>query len=536
MPPPLTPRMRLLALFVWGATCVCCMAPAAPGADGPAQAASVDASTSAGRASGPETAVSAAKVAAVCETCAHDVNVTIVTEAGPQGGAPRAITHKLYSMNVDDQRAYDYVPTLNANYIAFLAALKPALLRWPSGYYSQTYQFTATGTGAGALTPELIDGFMNLCHAVGAKPLMAVNLATGTPQNAAQLVQFVNQSRNYGVTWWQLGNEPDVDGQDDAHNPNTYVEQFRAFRAAMLAADGNVKFVGAELMSGATVMGGYSPAHADWLTPIVEQTRDAPMDAIAWHHYPLDSSQTSTTSSAVLSAAHALQEHAPDWPPSGMDFPSMIFPRLRALKASLAPKAELWVDECAEDSGVAHGAGVSDRLVGALWTADLLGRMAEEGADAVFRYTFKGGSEHKFSLIDELDRPLPAYYSYWLYAQHFGDLVVQAASDDSAHVAVHASLRTQDNSLRVVLINKTTVSQRVHVALRGFVPMRSRGFELTGVSGDSSDVRLNQINLSLANIASGDRAIAPKDNADACPATVLTLPPLSVTLRVYDSV
>lgn len=469
----------------------------------------------------------------VCTSGTADMNIVITSSVGPLGGTPPAITNKLYSMNIDDQRTYDYVPTLNANYVAFLAALKPALLRWPSGYYSQTYQFTTTGTGTGALTPDMIDGFMNLCYAVGAKPLMGINIESGTAANAALLVQFMNKTRNYGVTWWQIGNEPDVDGLTTTQNPNTYVASFQAFQTAMRAVDSNIKFVGGEVYTGADVMGTYNLP--DWMTPIVQATAAAPMDAIDWHYYPLDSSQTSTTSSAVPSVAHALQEDASDWPPAGLDFASIIFPHLKTLKKTYAPNAELWVDEFAEDSGVSNGSGISDRVVGALWAADALGRFAEQGADAVFRFIFKAGAEHKYSLIDENYLPRPEYYTYWLYAQQFGDHMVQATSDAQSVVAAHASTKAADGTLRVILVNKTTTAQKAHVTLGDYVPKQVHRYQLIGQQATDTSILLNNSTLTSSNVIRGADAIASVATTDACASTVMSLPALSVTLLIYSA-
>jgi alpha-L-arabinofuranosidase len=76
------------------------------------------------------------------------------------------------------------------------------------------------------------DDFCHWCRAVGADPMIAVNLGTGTPKEAAELVEFTNLSRGthwadlreqeepYDVKLWCLGNEMDGPwqaGQVPAH-------------------------------------------------------------------------------------------------------------------------------------------------------------------------------------------------------------------------------------------------------------------------------------------------------------------------------
>ena len=68
------------------------------------------------------------------------------------------------------------------------------------------------------------DEFMEFCKAVGTEPMMAVNMGTGTIQDAANLVEYCNapvgtqyadmraangHADPYGVKYWCLGNEMD---------------------------------------------------------------------------------------------------------------------------------------------------------------------------------------------------------------------------------------------------------------------------------------------------------------------------------------
>jgi hypothetical protein len=479
------------------------------------------------------------KVAPVCTAAAANLNVVIKSKVGPGGGAILPFGNKLLSMNLDDLKPNDYMPSFNADFVAYLKALKPAMLRWPAGYDSQTYQFdagaswapTSKTAGRRTLAPNFIDQYLALCKAVGAEPYVGINLLTGTADNAASLVRYLNVSKNAGVRWFHLGNEPDVDVTDSATQTAAYAKQFLAFRQAMLAVDGNLKFTGAELVTGARVLG--IAGQPNWMAPILAGTKAAPMDAIAWHYYPKDSSQTLAASSATPSPEHLLLETASDWPPAGLDFASQIFPKLQQVRNQLAPKAELWVDEFAEDSGKANGTGLADRAVGALWTADALGRFAEQGADAVFRFIFKTGEDHGYALLDPNNVLRPDYYAMWLYANAFGDQLVSATSSAQANVAAHAALRQGDGSLRVMLVNKTTSPQKVAVSLPDFAASASGRYQLLAKAYLDTSMSLNGSALTAASVANGEAAVAIEGTADACAQTVLTLPPVSVTVMAY---
>lgn len=470
----------------------------------------------------------------VCTPTGGALTVTVDASKGPLGqSSPRAITNKLWSVNLDDLNPVDYTPSLDANFVAYLKAIKPALLRWPAGYDSQTYQFSATASGNQILTPAFIDKFMALCQAVGAEPLIGINTLTGSADNAAQLVQFLNKTRGYNVRYFHIGNEPDVDPDDTTVTPATYVSKFAAFKTAMQAVDPNIKLVGAEITTGARVLG--ISGQKDWLTPILQGTQGAPMDAVAWHYYPKDSSQTLAGSSAVATPNNLLIETASDWPPAGMDFANTIIPKMRAVMATYAPKAEIWIDELAEDSGKANGQGTADRAVGALWLTDVLGRYAEQGADAAFRFIFKTGGNHGYALLDPNNQPRPDYYAHWLYAQQFGDAMVSSSTTDVTQVAVHAATRKDDGSLRVFLVNKTTASKTVRLKLTGYAPTTAARYQLVGAALDANVMTLNGQSFTPASLANGANAIAAVATTDACTDNVVTLPAVSVTLLNFGT-
>jgi hypothetical protein len=438
-------------------------------------------------------------------------------------------------MNIDDKNPGDWNNTLNTTYVAYLKGLRPALLRWPSGFYGQTYQFSSAGgrvNGFTGLTPDFIDHFMALCKAVGAAPLMAVNIA-GTTDNAVQFVNYVNKTKNYGVTWWQLGNEPDVEGWTDTKNPNQYAKTYLSFVNAMSAADSSIKFAGVEVMTGADIMGTYGSGNPDWATPILAGTASRPVDALCWHYYPMDSSQTNTASSATPSPAHVLQENATDWPPAGLNFAGIVMPKLRTLQASYAPKSEVWGDEFAEDSGKANGQGTGDIVAGALWAADSIGRFAEQGVSALFKFIFKAGPEHFYTMLDSNNVPRAEYYSYWLYAQHWGDRVVTSTSDQIGSVAAHAAMRAADGTLRIMLVNKTTTAKNVRLTLPDFKPTASAQYSMVGTSLTDTSVTVNGTTLSPTTVAQGEAAIAMTPTTNACADNVINVPALSATMLLF---
>ncbi len=465
------------------------------------------------------------------------VNLQIDAGKGPQGAVqPLAVGKNLTAMNLYDQNRADFVPRADPTFVAYLAALHPGMLRFPAGHLSQKYQFTADGPeGSFNLTPALLDAYIVLCRQVGAQPFVAVNIESGTPQNAAALVAYLNVTKKYGVTWFQIGNEPDVQGLDVAHTPQLYAAAYLRFAAAMKAVDPTIKLVGGELLSGENILGEHQSV--DWMTPILAGA-GAQMDAVAWHYYPLYSSppgeSANPAGSSFPSVAHLLNETALDWPPAGLDFAATVMPALRQKLATYSPKAQIWIDEFAEDPGYTAGAGYSDQAVGAIWAADALARYGEQGTGAIFKFIFKAERQHLYTLLDEKNGLRPEYYTYWMFANLFGDQWIGSSSDRVAQVAIHAARNSADNSLRVMLVNKAEQAQTVRLQVANFSAKRAQSYLLQAPGYISTAMRLNGQLLTPTAAANGAQAIGAQD-ASACLGDVITLPPFSVTLLVLQN-
>lgn len=120
---------------------------------------------------------------------------------------------------------------------ALIRPLKLSCIRYPGGNFLSGYRWR-DGVGPRerrpmrpdlawfALEPNEVgtDEFLQWCERLGVAPMMAVNLGTGTPQDAVDLLEYVNgdlptpnaqlrrengHAAPYGVKLWCLGNEMD---------------------------------------------------------------------------------------------------------------------------------------------------------------------------------------------------------------------------------------------------------------------------------------------------------------------------------------
>lgn len=453
-----------------------------------------------------------------------DVEVVVRAQRGPHGAPePVVVDRRLYGMNIADWRRQDYSPP-SAKFFGYLGALEPGVLRWPAGHRGQHYAWARTAATPGTnwtLTPEHVDAFIALAKSVNAEPLLAINQKTGSIEAAQDLVRYVNLERGYGVKWFQVGNEPDhTDGLTS--DPESYGDRLAAFADAILQIDPNARIVAPEIMTGAHIG---DQGRVDWMGRILARVGPR-AHAISWHYYPLDSGQSSPTSSATMSIEHLFQEEAWDWPPAGMGFDGIVTPILHELRDRYSPGAELWITEFAEDPGPGAGFGLSDRLVGALWAADSLGRYAERATSAVLRFLYKSGPEHGYNIVDHDENPRPAYGTYWLYARHMGNRFVDVSTTALTEVAAHAALRN-DGTLSLVLVNKTTAPKRVRVVVEGFCPTAAG--ELT-LEGPGYEATTFTINGEILDEVKAQQGIPPKEMPDLFD---VALPPTSVRLVSY---
>ncbi len=163
----------------------------------------------------------------------------------------------------------DHVNRADPDVIRFLKESRLPILRWPGGNFVSTYHWR-DGVGPLEQRPTLpnyawgqqennffgTDEFIAFCRAVGCDPMICVNAGSGTPAEAAQWVEYCNgdaqtpmgklraangNPKPYNVKHWEIGNELWGDWQYHWTTAEGYVDRYRQFVKAVLAADPTVK-------------------------------------------------------------------------------------------------------------------------------------------------------------------------------------------------------------------------------------------------------------------------------------------------------
>jgi alpha-N-arabinofuranosidase len=180
------------------------------------------------------------------------------------------------------------------------------IIRYPGGNFVSGYNWL-DGVGPRASRPAVLDKawnsinsnafgtdeFLAWCRLAGTEPLLGLNLGTGTPEQAAALVEYCNLEKGtrwselrrkngiaepYKVQNWCLGNEMDGPWQIGHMTATEYGMKAQDAARQMRCVDPSLKLVAC----GSSGPG--MPTYLEWDREVLEQCYDY-VDAISLHRY-----------------------------------------------------------------------------------------------------------------------------------------------------------------------------------------------------------------------------------------------------------
>ena len=370
------------------------------------------------------------------------------------------------------------------------------LVRWPGGEWGDR----------NTITPALIDRFVAFARDIGAEPQIHVRLLDGTPEAAAELVRYANVEQGYGLRYWAIGNEPNLYPPDEAWPADRIANDWRAIAQAMLAVDPDLVLMGPE------VTGYLAPPAND---PFTNEARAVMqeflrvngdlVDIVTIHRYPFPTSQTNPPPTVDQLAGSTAE-----WDPMLADLKDMI-------RQTAGRDIPIGVTEFnANWSKQGNGEATPDSVPGALWLADVLGRMIRAQAVVGAQFALQSGPVLGFwGLMDRADLR-PQFHVYPLYARFGSELVYAAAGagEGPPRVSAYAALGDA-GALTLLVINQGTTA--ADFTLR-----------LAGHDGGTAEV----YRLDAERVAAGNVATEAAETAELADGATLTLPPQSATLYV----
>ena len=359
--------------------------------------------------------------------------------------------------------------------------------------------FTALRFPGGAWTDTAdmqnfqIDQLMAFSKQVGAMPTISVRMLDGKPETAAELVKYTNIKKKYGVTYWSIGNEPNIYTQlkqaDYDYTVENLNKDWRAIALAMKAADPTIKLMGPELSqwNDSYETTPKDSAQRDWMTEFLKANGDL-VDVVTVHRYPM----FSPTNGPVT--AQQLRENTRKWTKEVEYLHSLI-------KQTLGHDLPVAITELNSDPSNAQLQEASpDSFYNAIWYADSLGQLMNADAFMVNQWVL---SQRTTGLgLLKGDEVRPTFYVFPLY-KNFGSEQVYAASGIT-DVDIFAAKRA-DGTLTLMVINLSDTEQRI--------PLQVKGIQLKEAEVWLLDVTHNAENLGTQPFASDGTLTLPAQSA-----------------------
>jgi hypothetical protein len=281
------------------------------------------------------------------------------------------------------------------------------------------------------VTPGAVDRLALFLRALDWQLIYGLNLASGTAEDAAAEAAYVTNAVGPQLLALQIGNEPDGFGQWSAVRPRGYdvaafIAEWQRFYRTIRDRVPEARFAGPDIAF-----------DTGWIGPLAKTAPDG-LVMLTVHHYA-------------------------DGPASN---PRVTLERLMQAGGQVAPMLAT-MDQLGRtyhlpyrvaEANSVYGGGrprVSDTLGAALWTADLMFRVAAVGGAGV---NFHAGEEKIYTPISHGPRgglvARAPYYGMLMFAHGSDGALVPAQLDGGSAALSAYAVRAGDGVLRISLINR----------------------------------------------------------------------------------
>ena len=370
---------------------------------------------------------------------------------------------------------------------------------WLSGYDRCSSQTPVVVNNAYHRTYQAdeIDALAAFAKYIGADVMVEVNVVTCDPEMWADMAYYTNVLHNYNFKYWELGNELDLErasGNPRAPFGPEYLSRYKKYYQALKKVDSNILIAGPT--TAAHEQDEYFLAFTDFVDPLTndqEIRQNQMLDVLSYHHYPLWNRPGGIVSYTDMFAYDLGPEER-----SRAHINHCAADKRALLDSRGFPKTLIAVSEfnsIAADSLTVY----TFNHANALYMADTLARQAYSGATMAMHWElYDDPSEASYGLIDHNNSiidwnpvtgeitlqdnfaPMPVYYTYFMYAQFFGNMLEQSSSSREDKLSIWASTDTAEpNTLKLLVVNLADEPIEATVNIRGFVPGSGKSYELT---------------------------------------------------------
>jgi len=350
------------------------------------------------------------------------------------------------------------------------------------------------------------DDFIAQCRAIGAEPVIGINIQSGKKYNriqdsvneAVRWVQYC-KDHSYNVKYWYLDNEPYYNSNSGPISVSEYAGYVTQFVPPMRAVDPNIKII----VNWENKLSVTSYWNA-WIT--LFETAGAYFDMADVHWYW--AWDYATWDMWLNENPMVVREWCGDCPNSKYIGPSFVdeikgfYDRIQdingvnytcklvALEWNIAPT---------------HDNRFS-RFQHALMQSEMLGQFIEGGLEmaCIWPLTWDGGLGGDFRTVldDTLHQPTPSSWVFQLYSHALGQKLITSTTN-VAHIRPVSALSVDGNTVWVYLLHKSGEGDaaRVQVSINGFTPVKAEAitFTATVLTSDAGGLK----KVAIKNTPSG---------------------------------
>jgi hypothetical protein len=345
------------------------------------------------------------------------------------------------------------------------------LLRFPGGDWGEQH----------TLSNEQLDAYSELLNQVGAEGFMQVQLSdplNKTPVSldkraarAALLVEYMNNQQSiqrtntsapfHAVTYWAIGNEPDLLNNPDTRKKYTvdeYAQAFIAYSTAMHEKDSKIKVFGPEISQYLGKQGPKDAAGKLWLEDFLkaiatyERGHNLPyhlLDGVSFHRYPLGDSEKDPGK---------FTSNPAEW--------DNVLPTLRQfIKQQFDRDVPIAISEINTNPG--KTAAPPD--LAATWWAETLAKLMSQQVEYVGFFSTEGVDAPLPLFADKGKRETAMLRAMQIFT-HLQNKFVPGQHEQGP-VSVYATQSADHNTVSLLLINKTNGNQLVDIKADSLLPV-----------------------------------------------------------------
>ena len=360
---------------------------------------------------------------------------------------------------------------LDAKTIPQVKAVNHKVIRFPGGLSSDEYHWQEGLAKKDANVDT--DEFLEFCEKVGCEPMITVNFGSGTPQEAAAWVEYLNIKKNRHVRYWEIGNELYGNWHKFYCSADSYGKRAVEFVNAMKKVDPSILIAAVWDLDG------------EWNKGVFTHLKDV-VDAIVIHNYPQSAGEENDI--ALLSSPQTLDN---------------IISRLKQQLADYGQKGKRYQIWLTEWNSVDFNPGPQTlSIVNGLFVADYLGMLAKHNIDqasywAIQNGLFEQGGDYGYLSRSDFSGgagiPRPSYWAFRMASESLRGTLVKCVSDDKK-VTAYAN-NHKDGTKSILIINKyPKTSTTVTVAIpefkgSGTIEQLTKSNEIRGYEAKPVEIR-----------------------------------------------